>query len=367
MNKSFVYLGQFLWKSALYIIGISFAIFDIICFFMLFEEKARVAAVFFIFVSSGIVYLCYKGTRSKTKPENTEVKKSKFIDKFKNHNIECNHEKLWDYIRLGACRECYNKYKQGIEIFKYQLRDSLYSLADVNIVYDKINKIKQQYCISDVEFSSLIRNYLIDYVDDNLLSIEENDEWTQYVPKFINKFSSYLDSDIKAEIEDKIKKYTFLSNYLKHGSFSKSDLLYNGEVPIILKKDEQIIYKVCAIYHLLKEKKHYEGGSTGYSVRVMKGVYLRQNSFKGYPVVSKELSFISSGNLYITDRNIYYYSTLETKKFDMTKILSLTEDMNGFLFSYCPRTKTEEVFFQIIDTEKWFVYNLIKVLLDKVN
>lgn len=70
MNKSFVYLGHFLWRMALYIIGISFAIFDIICFFMLFEEKARVAAVFFIFVSSGIVYLCYKGTRSKTKPEN---------------------------------------------------------------------------------------------------------------------------------------------------------------------------------------------------------------------------------------------------------------------------------------------------------
>jgi hypothetical protein len=82
------------------------------------------------------------------------------------------------------------------------------------------------------------------------------------------------------------------------------------DVPVILKKGEVVHYAAAA---LLKEIRvvnlGYRGGSSGISIRIMKGVSYRVGSHRGYMVKEDQLVQTSGGTLLITNQRLFLIPT----------------------------------------------------------
>src|SRR5207249_3112225 len=55
-----------------------------------------------------------------------------------------------------------------------------------------------------------------------------------------------------------------------------------------------------------KTKRHYEGGTAGFSFRLMRGVRAHVGGFKGYPIDTTSLKETDSGKLHITTNGLCY-------------------------------------------------------------
>jgi len=93
----------------------------------------------------------------------------------------------------------------------------------------------------------------------------------------------------------------------------------------------------------------------------MKGVSVRAGAFKGTPVTTEELKFKSDGELYITDKNLYFYEGLKTTKIPFDKILSVTNYSDGIGIQKDGQTAKPQIF-KISDG--WLVCSLVSKLLE---
>ncbi len=102
------------------------------------------------------------------------------------------------------------------------------------------------------------------------------------------------------------------------------DQIHRGVLPsintnqLMMVGDEVCHYAERAIRVTEKRTKHYEGGSQGVSIRIMKGVTYRVGKNKGVPV--EDISNIKTkGLLYITDKRIVFVSDEQAfeKKFKL--------------------------------------------------
>ena len=59
----------------------------------------------------------------------------------------------------------------------------------------------------------------------------------------------------------------------------------------------------------MSTRTHYQGGYSGVSVKVAKGVYYRTGGFKGHPVKTSEMILKDGGILGITNKHIYFSGT----------------------------------------------------------
>ena len=82
-----------------------------------------------------------------------------------------------------------------------------------------------------------------------------------------------------------------------------------GNVPINIQKDEKIIWtsKNVELFEI-KTKKVYTGTSNGLNIKIANGIYYKFSGFRGEPIITNELNFISYGDMYITNFYIYFYS-----------------------------------------------------------
>lgn len=109
-------------------------------------------------------------------------------------------------------------------------------------------------------------------------------------------------------------------------------------------------------YYEDKNKVSYVGGSTGGSVRVAKGVYLRHSAFKGHRVETTERELVDEGLLVLTNKHIYFGGPRKSFKIPYKKIVSFTPFESGFGVVRDAQTAKPQIFF---DGDGWFSYNLV--------
>jgi len=110
-------------------------------------------------------------------------------------------------------------------------------------------------------------------------------------------------------------------------------------------------------YYEQKNRREYVGGSTGVSVRIAKGVYLRTSAFKGRPVDRLETVHFGTGILAVTNKHIYFSG--EEKKFRvrLDKIVTFEPFSDGIGIQRDAATAKPQTF---LTGDGWFTYNLVQ-------
>jgi hypothetical protein len=250
--------------------------------------------------------------------------------------------------------ECRKKFNDGVEKIRSL---PLYYYKNKKPFSEMINEATNIANDSFINVSS-IHNPLADgvcflsdaFFDDGILT-EEEEKALLEVMSIVKYDLSFLNKQIeKGKI---IRKLT-------NGELPKVET--NEQIPIIIDKKETLVYVYDNVSRYeIGQQTHYEGGSSGVSIRVMKGVYYRAGAFKGYPVKTEVLKFKSDGTLYITDKNLYFYEGLKTVKIPFNKILSITNYSDGIGIQKDGQTAKPQIF-KVYDG--WFLCNLIGNLLE---
>lgn len=127
---------------------------------------------------------------------------------------------------------------------------------------------------------------------------------------------------------------------------------------INLQKDEHVLWAFDKVdlYELTKKVTRV-GSSSGWSGRVLKGLYFRKTAFKGESIVTQNMAYIATGLAYITDKNIYFSAAERGMRIPYAKIVSYIpyEDGLGILRD---GVTVKPICLKGIDG--WFAYNFVK-------
>lgn len=113
---------------------------------------------------------------------------------------------------------------------------------------------------------------------------------------------------------------------------------------LALRANESFIYRCenVTLEEMQSGGSHYAGGSSGFSFRVMKGVYYRVGGSRGQVVKDPAtLQAAGQGSLTFTSQRIVYVGDQATREFDLAKILniSMTPDFNQLEVAVSGKTK----------------------------
>ncbi len=133
-----------------------------------------------------------------------------------------------------------------------------------------------------------------------------------------------------------------------------------ADLPFNFMKSEKLVWVQGGVgYGKTVTRREFKGGSTGYSVRVAKGVYLRQSAFKGRPVSTSSLELVDSGIFGVTTKHIYFAGGQERFRVRHDKVVAYDQYEDGIGIMRDGARAKPELFTGL---DGWFAYNLLRNL-----
>jgi hypothetical protein len=131
----------------------------------------------------------------------------------------------------------------------------------------------------------------------------------------------------------------------------------DGPIPFNFQKQETLIWLFQNVkYFEQKTRRTYEGGSSGISVRIAKGVYLRSSAFKGHAVDYTVTVPLGTGILGVTNKHLYFAGPEKTFRIRHDKIVAISPYSDGVSVQRDGVTAKPQLF---ITNDGWFTYNLL--------
>ena len=152
----------------------------------------------------------------------------------------------------------------------------------------------------------------------------------------------------------RIKKSAVLRD-LVSGIIPEYDDLYISTINFSKNEKTVWVFENCTYYED-KIRRTYEGKSQGVSIRIMKGVYYRVGAFKGNPVEHTERVHVDTGQMIVTDKNIYFSGPRYSTKIPYKKIVSYQPYSDGIGLIRSAATAKPQTF---VTGDGWFAYNLV--------
>lgn len=194
--------------------------------------------------------------------------------------------------------------------------------------------------------------FLVKAFDDGILDKDE-----EHILEELARIFDFSDSDIE-HYNARIVKGAILREIME--GITPRRLNITGQLPIVLQNKESVLWiSNNVLAYEDKTRRHYVGGSTGFSVRVAKGVYLRSGAFRGHPVETTETVEIGSGSLIITNKHIFWLSPYRSIKIPAKKLVSIIPRSDGVILQKDGVT-AKPLMFKLDDP--WFISNLISNL-----
>jgi hypothetical protein len=184
--------------------------------------------------------------------------------------------------------------------------------------------------------------------------------------KIGNFKAQFEDFDTKIDTNDSILKVikSLILRDLLNGNLPKSRINYVGTVPFLIQKGEEFLWVFTNVaYHERVNKTVFVGRSQGVSVRIAKGIYYRTSSFKGNPVVTNELRYISTGILAFTNKHVWFSSDKKSFKIPYTKLVTIEPFDDGCGLLKDGVSAKPQIFSNI---DGWFTYNLVSNMVSLV-
>lgn len=190
-----------------------------------------------------------------------------------------------------------------------------------------------------------------DILSDNVLSPTEEAQIMTYVQKF-----GLSQSDLNTNgVFTRLVYGCALRDVLEKGYTSRAVITF--QLPFNLQKNESLVWCFRNV-SLYEEKvyKSYVGQSQGVSIRVMRGVYYRVGSSKGYPVETSRNEQVDIGMLGVTTQHVYFAGSKKSFRIPYKKIVSFTPYSDGIGICKDAANAKPQTF---LTGEGWFVYNLV--------
>lgn len=263
----------------------------------------------------------------------------------------------------GFLKSKHQKCELNHQTISLQIIQNIKSAIISNSDYSKLeNDIKNKASngfINPNELSNLYAtgfdNAVNYFLYDGLLTIEEE--------KSIYKFRSYF--NFGQEIIDKngslqkIVKSSILRDIL-NGKLPSAKMNIQGNIPFLLQKSESLIWIFKNVeFYEQRTQTVFHGRSQGLSFRIAKGVYYRTGTFKGYPVKTEEMKYICNGLVGLTDKNLYFSSSMKNFKIPYNKIVTLDPYEDGLGIQKDGSSSKPQI---LKGLDSWFTYNLISNL-----
>lgn len=242
-------------------------------------------------------------------------------------------------------------------------KDSMMNLIDTAIKNKDFSTLKERIAAIENSYGfskETIKQYALEAWKRVLDKAFEDGILDRYEERLLTSLANFFDfseSEIK-QYNEKIVKGAILREVME--GITPNRLNISGKLPVVLQNKETVIWISNNVWaYEDKIRRHYVGGSTGVSVRVAKGVYLRSGSFKGYPVETTETVQIGRGSLIITNKHLFWLSPSRSIKIPAKKIISVIPCSDGIILQ---KDGVSAKPFSFIVDDPWFVCNLISNL-----
>lgn len=199
---------------------------------------------------------------------------------------------------------------------------------DIHTAHDRCEKVLARLPMTPGKIEDaylyVLNKAATNFLKNGILTDDEQqkiDEYVNYLSLPVNNLpAAYQESEIS-----KLGQVSIIKN-IQRGIFPRS----NPNVPIILGKNESILWTYNRV-SLYQERitKEWVGRSHGMSFRVMKGVYYRVGGMKGQPIEHSSMEFQGNGTLYVTNKNLFFYSPMKSAKIPFNKIIGITPYSDG--------------------------------------
>ncbi len=130
-----------------------------------------------------------------------------------------------------------------------------------------------------------------------------------------------------------------------------------GTLPFNFVHDETLVWVFpSATYLELRTSTHFEGGSQGVSVRIMKGVSYRVGAYRGNPVQATNAVTVGSGPLAVTTKSIYFDTPGKSFRIPYAKIVTFHPYSDGFGVQRDAANAKPQTF---VTGDGWFAFGLV--------
>lgn len=255
----------------------------------------------------------------------------------------------------GRHKQCHVKYREGAKQLVSLLQRCFGEPALMETLGATIKEITTRCRISDSAIRSIVppvwrklverafEDKVVTQIEENCLTaiaqecglgqqeLDHNGSWTKLARGAI------LREVMEGRIPDKVR--------------------VDGPIPFNFQKQETLIWLFQHVkYFEQKTRRRYEGGSSGVSVRIAKGVYLRSSAFKGRAVDYTETASLGTGILAVTNKHLYFAGPEKTFRISHDKIVAITPHSDGVSIQRDGVTAKPQLF---ITNDGWFTYNLL--------
>lgn len=257
-------------------------------------------------------------------------------------------------------KECEEKYIQGKPaIVSYIVN----RISEGNDFYDLLTQVRKKAVDNYIDYSEIddLITQAFDIAVDKMLDdgiINEDEE--EKIATFREQLNLSQDVIDKNQSLQKVVKASILRDVTGGNTTPNPRQKIDGLIPFNFSKSETLIWLFQNVdFYEQRIKTHYQGGYSGVSLRIAKGVYYRTGGFRGHPVKKEEMKFISSGLLGITNKHIYFSSFNKSFRIQISKIVTLNPYEDGIGVQKDGVSSKPQVFSNI---DGWFTYNLISNL-----
>lgn len=254
--------------------------------------------------------------------------------------------------------ECQEKRNLGKELMK-NIVVEYYNKNKISQISEEVNRIcKESFIGFDEKMSMLnegLSNLVDSFFDDGVVSSEEEEKYFNIV----NTIGVIADKLYQEKYHQKMMQGIILRSLVN--GIIPENVVINGDIPFILEKDEKVVYYFNDVeYYEMKSIKQYSGVSSGLSIRLAKGVYLRSSSFKGRPIEHQEMISYGKGKLLVGSKHLYYSGT-KSFKIQYSKIFMLQPYSDGIGFQKeNPNAKLQALKLN----DGWFICNVVQNLIE---
>ncbi len=134
-----------------------------------------------------------------------------------------------------------------------------------------------------------------------------------------------------------------------------------GPLPFKFMKSEHLVYVFPNVRYMeQRTKREIVGRSTGVSVRVMRGVYMRTGASRGTPVESDEVINRGAGTMAVTTKHLYFHGQ-RSFRIRFEKMVSVEQFSNGVGVTR-DRANAHPEFFIMGESDAWFAYELMHAI-----
>ena len=223
----------------------------------------------------------------------------------------------------SVCSPCTQKQKQARsaaeEEYKATLAELVSSTTAIPEIQSRLPALAQEAALSDAKLHALHLETFRSYTEEAL----EDDHLTEEEETSLFEMGTALAIDVQSELED-------IMSRLIVAKVNDGRLPTVSEPHIMLKKGETVHAEMHA--GLLKEVKvrEYQGGYSGFSFRIAKGVRYHTGGTRGrLVVVDTKLETQDEGILSITSQRVVYMGSRKTLEMPYKKLVNLNVFTDG--------------------------------------